>query len=95
MSVPAKEPSARAVNIRLGDDTRSLIDRAAQAQGRSRSEFMVAAARRAAEEALLDQTVFVLEPDAFDDFMRRLDQPPKANEALKRTLAAPAPWTIG
>lgn len=77
----------------MGDDTRDLIDRAARSQGRSRSEFMISAARQAAVDALLDQTVFVLEPDTFQDFLKRLDQPPQPNEALKRTMQARMPWS--
>ena len=37
-----------AVNLRVRDDVRALIDRAAKTHGKSRSEFMIDAARRAA-----------------------------------------------
>ena len=42
------QPHARAVNLRIREDIRSLIDRAATVQGKSRSDFMIDAARRAA-----------------------------------------------
>lgn len=51
----ASQPATRAVNLRVREDIRNLIDWAAQSQGKSRSEFMIDAARRAAEDALLDQ----------------------------------------
>jgi uncharacterized protein (DUF1778 family) len=51
----ANQPATRVVNLRVRADIRNLIDWAAQSQGKSRSEFMVDAARRAAEDALLDQ----------------------------------------
>jgi uncharacterized protein (DUF1778 family) len=35
-------------------DVRGLIDRAAQAQGKTRSDLMIDATRRAAEDALFD-----------------------------------------
>jgi uncharacterized protein (DUF1778 family) len=54
---PTTETTTRAVNLRVREDIRDLIDRAAQSQGKSRSEFMIDAARRAAEDALLDQTL--------------------------------------
>lgn len=92
-SLSSDTVASKAVNLRMGEATRDLIDQAARSQGRSRSEFMISAARRAAEDALLDQTVFVLEPEAFKDFLKRLDQPPQPNEALKRTLQARMPWT--
>lgn len=88
---PPAAGSSKAINLRVADDVRALIDRAANAQGRSRSEFMVTAARRAAEEALLDQTFFALEPEAFQDFLKRLDETPQPNEALRRTLQAKMP----
>ena len=42
---------ARAINLRIRDDTRALIDRAAKARGKSRSEFMIDSARRAARDS--------------------------------------------
>jgi len=47
----------QAVNLCVRRDSRSLIDRAANAQVKTRSDFMIDAARRAAEEFLLDQTL--------------------------------------
>ena len=58
MNMPAKSlTSARelkAVNLRVREDTRALIDKAASIQGRSRTDFMIEASRHAAEEAILD-----------------------------------------
>ncbi len=84
--------TARAVNLRMRDEVRTVIDRAARLQGRSRSDFMIDAARRAAEEALLDQTVFVLEPEAYAKFVAILDAPPAPSEALRRLMQTPSPW---
>jgi uncharacterized protein (DUF1778 family) len=81
----------RAVNLRVREDVRSLIDRAARAQGRSRSDFMIDAARRAAEEALLDQTLVQVDRATYDRFVAALDQPP-SGEGFDRLLAAPKPW---
>jgi uncharacterized protein (DUF1778 family) len=46
-----------AVNLRMRGDARALIDCAAKARGKSRTEFMIDAALRSAEEAFLDQTL--------------------------------------
>jgi uncharacterized protein (DUF1778 family) len=81
----------RAVNLRVREDVRSLIDRAARAQGRSRSDFMIDAARRAAEEALLDQTLVQVDRATYDRFVAALDQPP-SGEGFDRLMAAPKPW---
>lgn len=82
----------KAVNLRVRAETRALIDRAALAQGRSRSDFMIEAARRAAEEAILDQTVIVTDRARYDRFVALLDRPPEPNEKLRRLMQTPAPW---
>lgn len=81
----------RAVNLRMRIDTRELIDRAAKAHGKSRSEFMIDAARRAAEDALLDQTMVRVDPKTYDHFLKVLDQPPNG-EDFARLMKAPKPW---
>ena len=87
----ANETHTRAVNLRVREDTRTLIDSAAQSQGKSRSEFMIDAARRAAEEALLDQTLVRVDPETYAHFLSVLDQPP-GGEGYKRLMKAAKPW---
>lgn len=82
---------ARAVNLRIRDDVRSLIDRAARAHGKTRSDFMIDAARRAAEDALLDQALVRVDRDTYDRFVAVLDQPP-SGEGFARLMNAPKPW---
>lgn len=87
----ANETQTRAVNLRVREDTRTLIDRAAQSQGKSRSEFMIDAARRAAEEALLDQTLVRVDSDTYAHFLNVLDKPPRG-AGYKRLMKATKPW---
>ena len=63
------------INIRAKAKQRDLIDQAAERLGRSRSDFMLEAACNLAENVLLDQTFFALEPDAFAKFQAMLDTP--------------------
>ncbi|MCW5761197.1 MAG: DUF1778 domain-containing protein, partial [Phenylobacterium sp.] len=49
------QPKRETLNLRIKPEVRDLIDRAAELQGRSRTDFVLDAARRAAEEALRDQ----------------------------------------
>jgi len=46
------------LNLRIKPGDRSLIDRAAEGVGKTRTDFVLDAARRAAEEALLDRVFF-------------------------------------
>jgi uncharacterized protein (DUF1778 family) len=52
---------------------------------------MIDAARRAAEEALLDQTLVRVDSETYDYFLSVLDQPP-SSQRFERLMQAPAPW---
>ena len=80
------------LNLRIKSDLRGLIDRAAQVTGKTRTDFVLHAARNAAQEVLIDQTVFALDPKAHAEFLARLDQPPRPNDRLRRALETAAPW---
>lgn len=82
----------QAVNLRVRMDTQSLIDRAANMLGRTRSDFMIEASKRAAEDAILDQRVISVSPEAYGAFLAVLDRPPAVSEELRRTMRTPAPW---
>jgi len=83
---------AENINLRVSRSQKALIDRAAEAQGRNRSDFMLEAACREAESVLLDRRYFNLDEDAFRRFTELLDAPPKSNPRLARLLKTKAPW---
>ena len=80
------------ISLRIPPDARDLIDRAAKATGRTRTDFMLETARKAAEEVLLDQRFFYLDPAEYAAFVRALDAPPRDLPELRKLLAEPAPW---
>lgn len=80
------------INIRVRPELRGLIDRAAALQGKTRSDFMLDAARRAAEEALLDQALIRVDAETYARFVALLDAPPAPNEGLRRLMRSAAPW---
>ena len=84
-------PPARAVNIRLKDNDRYVIDQAAKALGKTRTDFMVDAARRAAENALLDQTYISVDQESFDLYKKMLDQTPNS-KGYADLMNASKPW---
>ncbi|WP_295407368.1 DUF1778 domain-containing protein [uncultured Thiocystis sp.] len=92
-TVETPESVTRPVNLRVREDIRDLIDRAAQSLGKSRSEFMIDAARRAAEDALLDQTLVRVDRQTYDYFLQVLDQPP-GGEGFERLMRADIPWKV-
>jgi uncharacterized protein (DUF1778 family) len=69
-----------------------LIDRAAELAGKNRTDFVLDAARRAAEDTILDRTVLTVSPKVYRQFLTRLDAPPKQNKRLLKSMQTPAPW---
>ena len=95
--MPGAAPKSRKtrsenINLRVSRGQKSLIDRAAHALGRSRSDFMLETAYREAESVLLDRRYFALPEDEFRRFIAMLDKPPASNPRLARLLRTRAPW---
>lgn len=86
------EAKRETLNIRIKPEERNLIDRAARTRGKNRTDFILDAARLAAEEALLDQVVINVSPQAYKQFLARLDMPPQSNDRLRKTMQTSAPW---
>jgi uncharacterized protein (DUF1778 family) len=86
------QPRRDTLNLRIPAAERNLIDRAALSSGKTRTDFILEAARRAAEETLLDRAMLSVGPEAHAEFLARLDAPPQPNERLRRTMKTPAPW---
>lgn len=80
------------INIRAKIFQRDLIDQAAERLGRSRSDFMLEAACRKAEDVLLDQAFFTVDASTFEKVQKMLDQPLPATDKLRRLLKTKAPW---
>jgi uncharacterized protein (DUF1778 family) len=87
-----KATRKRVINLRTDETRRALIDRAAEASGKDRTEFMLDAATREAQSVLLDRRFFQLGEAAFRRFTEMLDAPPTANPRLRKLLAKRAPW---
>jgi uncharacterized protein (DUF1778 family) len=92
MPASSRIATRQPLNLRIKPELRSLIDRAAQLTGKTRTEFVLEAARRAAEEAVLERTLISVNPRAYAEFLRRLNEPPRPNVRLRRTMTTPAPW---
>jgi len=86
------ESRREALNIRIKPQVRELIDQAAELAGKTRTDFVLDAARRAAEDTLLDRTVLTVSPNMYREFLARLDAPPQPNKRLLKSMQTPAPW---
>lgn len=79
-------------NLRVTPDDQQLIDRAVSASGLTRTDFVLQAARAAAQQMLVEQAWCTVEPERFASFQQALDAPAKPNQRLRQTMAAPRPW---
>ena len=91
-TTPTRSAKRDSLNLRIKPELRGLIDRAARLTGKNRTDFVLDAAQRAAEDALLDRTVFSVSPKAHAEFLKQLDAPAQPNARLRRTMQALAPW---
>lgn len=80
------------LNIRIKPSERGLIDRAAELTGKTRTDFVLEAARRAAVDALTDRSLFLVDDATFAEFNAALDAPTQPSKKLIRTMHSPAPW---
>lgn len=90
--MPATATRTKTINIRIEDKRRALIDRAAEASGKDRTQFVLDAATREAESVLLDQRFFQLDEKAFSKFSAALDAQTEDNPRLRELLGTRAPW---
>ncbi len=80
------------ISLRMSPQDRNLIDLAAEAAHKSRTEFMLDSARAAAADALLDRRLFVLEAAAFKVFAKALDKAPTSATVLRGLKKRRSPW---
>jgi uncharacterized protein (DUF1778 family) len=81
----------RIIHLKVPDDVWSLIDGAAKVQGKTRSDFMIDAARRAAEDALPDQALVSVEAESCNCLTDILDNS-LGNEGFQRLMNVTKPW---
>jgi uncharacterized protein (DUF1778 family) len=60
-------------------------------EGKTISEFMLEASVRRAQDALLEQRVFTLSPEEYDEFAKALATP-GSRQRLEKLLAIKTPW---
>ena len=89
MGVMAKDER---LDLRVSLTQKRLLQQAAAISGRSGSEFVLDSALEDAGNALLDQRVFMFDPEAFDQLLTRAEDVDKNKEAIDKILAITPPW---
>ena len=80
------------INMRVEPEQQALLTKAASLLNMDRTTFILNVACREAENVLLDQRLFQLNPDAFTAFETALDKPLPDNTKLKALLSETSPW---
>lgn len=90
--LPAGAALKGSINLRIEAQTRRLIDEAAAALGKTRTEFMVDSARAVAVDVLLDQRLFALDEARYAAFVDMLDNPPAPGPKLRNLMRRTPAW---
>ena len=78
--------------MRMPQQTKELIEKAATSVNKTFSAFVVESAREQAIDVLLNQTIFNLSAEQAEAFAQVLDNPPAPTEKLKQLMKSKAPW---
>ena len=79
--------SSSRLEARISTDLHAMLKRAADLQGRTMTDFVVAAVQQAAQQAIEQSEVIRLTLVDQESFANALLSPPKAGPALKRAFA--------
>lgn len=84
--MPANSTTER-LEARVPVALKRIIQRAADLQGRSITDFVIASLEKSAREAVREHEVMSLNVEDSLNFAKALINPPKPNAALKRAFA--------
>ena len=75
------------INLRLNDNAKRLIERAANFEGKTVSNFILSSALASAEKTVHEHETVALGRQDAERFLAALDSPVSFNEALTEALA--------
>ena len=85
-------PRSARLGLRATPQQEAVLRRAAEVSNKSMTEFILDSACRAAEQALLDQRLFVVSGSQSKALLSLLDRPAQENAGLKDLFSRRAPW---
>lgn len=84
--MPAESQRTSRLEARISPEALKVVRRAAEIQGRSVSDFVVAAAQEAAQRTISEVEVLRLSQKAQEQFISLLLNPPRPSAALARAF---------
>ena len=88
--MPSEQNRSARIEARIAPDALAVVKRAAELQGRSVSDFVVAAAQEAAHRTIEETQIIRLSIEDQERFVNLLLNPPEFSPALKRAGKAHA-----
>jgi uncharacterized protein (DUF1778 family) len=88
----AHAKSRKVISIRIPLGTRVLIDQAAEATGKTRTDFILEAAATMAQDVVLDRRLFRVSDRDFNRLMAIMDAPSAPSPDLVKLMKKKAPW---
>ncbi|MGV7961817.1 DUF1778 domain-containing protein [Photorhabdus tasmaniensis] len=92
MNVTIENRKNKTLNLRIRQEDRDLINRAAKVKGKTVTEYVLDTIKRDAENTLLEHSFMVVSPEVFDAFVAKLDDPAAPNERIIKTANMKKPW---
>jgi uncharacterized protein (DUF1778 family) len=83
MATPVLSLKTKRIDLRVSEEIKALIDRAAQLRGCSVSEFIISTASAAAEETVAKREILYLSMRDSARFYAALDNPPEPSEKMR------------
>lgn len=85
--MPGNTAKNERINLRLNDNAKRLIERAASFEGKTVSNFILSSALASAEKTVHEHETVKLGRQDAERFLAALDKPAPFNEALTEILA--------
>jgi uncharacterized protein (DUF1778 family) len=82
------------VGLRSSPAQVEVLRRAADVARKSLTDFILDSACLAAEQTLLDQRLFMVDNQSYENFLAMLDRPATTNAGLKDLFAQSDPWDL-
>jgi uncharacterized protein (DUF1778 family) len=86
---PNREVKVNRLELRASPRQTTLIKQAAEVSGKTVSSFVLDAAYLEAQRALADRSVFRLDANRWQRFVKALDRPVKDKPRLRRLMETP------
>ena len=93
-AIPAPAITSRTsrFGLRATQQQEAILRRAAEVSRKSLTDFILDSACAVAEQTLLEQRLFMVSGQQYQDLLALLDRPPQANAGLEKLFSKTAPW---